>query len=395
MQRYFPQDEYEARWRKVTAGLERRGLETAVIWGRSGGNFERCGDVLYLTNYYGTHSGQGLDTQVSTARGFAAVIFRIGETPELIADEPGPNPDLLATDRVTSSRNTIQGTADALVKRGIKGPVALVGSDFLPMKYWPMLQAGTPGIDWRVEDELVREARLIKSARELDAVREGGRIVSGALDRLVEGLIAGKSEAEAAGDAAREVVRGGGHVHMIPCNHGDLLHYFTRDPLNGYSHDAPRPGELVRGWVYGPMFQGYWLDPGRTAVAGARPSNAQRDLVEACVGVVDKLIARIKPGVGLVELGAYGDRLVAEFGGEKDQAAEKWPHYGHGLGLFFEKPYISTVMGVPGAKFEEGIVMGVEAFLTRGGVGSAGYEQNIIVGKNGAELVTTTAPVWW
>ena len=68
---YFPRDEYEARWRNVDAGLQRRGLQAAVVWGRSGGGYERCGDVLYLTNYYGTHSGQGLDTPVSTARGIA------------------------------------------------------------------------------------------------------------------------------------------------------------------------------------------------------------------------------------------------------------------------------------------------------------------------------------
>ena len=97
----------------------------------------------------------------------------------------------------------------------------------------------------------------------------------------------------------------------------------------------------------------------------------------------------------VIELGRYGDQLIAEFGGEKDQAAEKWPLYGRGLSLFFERPYISTVMGVPGVTFKEGMAMGVEAFLTRSGVGSAGFEQNIIVGKNGSELVTTSKSVWW
>ena len=395
MERYFPQDEYEGRWRRVHDGLKRRGLSAADVWGRSGGTYERCGDVLYLTGYYGTHSGQGLDTPITTARAFGAVVLQLGETPELMADDPGPNPDLLATDRVSWSRNTIQGVAELLERRAIKGPVALVGSDFLPMKYWALLQAATPQIDWRIEDDLVREARLIKSPRELDCFRQGGRIVSAALGRLVEGMIAGRSEAEAAGEAAREVVRGGGHVHMIPCSHGDLIRYFARDPLNGYSQDAPKPGDLVRGWVYGPMFQGYWLDPGRTAVAGRRPSNSQRELVESCVAIVDKLIARIAPGLALDDLARYGDQLVAEFGGEKDQAAEKWPLYGHGVGLFFEKPYISTSMGTPGTAFEEGMVMGVEAFLAREGVGSAVFEQNVIVGKDGAELLITTPPLFW
>lgn len=396
MDMYFPRDEYEARWRKVDEGLGRRGLEAAVVWGRSAGGYERCGDVLYLTNYYGTHSGQGLDTKVSTARGIGAVLLRRGEEPQLMADEPDPNPKLIAISDIHFSKNTILGVAELLKLQGIAGPVGFVGSDFFPIKYWSQLTKMVPEVEWRIEDELVREARVVKSPRELEALRIGGATASRALVKLMDGLRAGKKEAEAAADAAAEVVRGGGHVHMIPVNHGDQMHYFTRDPLNGYSQDAPRPGDLVRGWVYGPMFQGYWIDPGRTAVCGgSRATNAQKHLVESCVGLVDKLIARIKPGVTMGEVGALGDRLVEEFGGVKDQAAEKWPHYGHGIGLFFEKPYISTVMGTEDATFEEGMAMGVEAFLTTPGVGSAGFEQNVIVTATGAELITPAPSVFW
>jgi Xaa-Pro aminopeptidase len=95
------------------------------------------------------------------------------------------------------------------------------------------------------------------------------------------------------------------------------------------------------------------------------------------------------------ELAAIGDKAVADFGGVKDQAATKWPHYGHGLGLFFEKPYISTVMGTESVAFAEGMAMGVEAFLSTPGVGSAGFEQNVIVTRTGAELITPAPSVWW
>jgi Xaa-Pro aminopeptidase len=395
VQNFFPQAEYEARWLKVEEGLKSRSLDAAVVWGRSGGNFERSGDVLYLTHYYGTSSGQGLDTPITTARAFASVLLQRGQKPELMADDHNPDPGRLATDRISWSRNTIRATADMVKRRGLKGRVGLVGSDFLPMKYWEMFKAATPEIEWQIEDDLVREVRLIKSARELDAIREGGSIVTRALDKLIHGLIKGKKESEAAADAAYEVVKGGGHVHMIPVSHGKLIHYFTRDPLNGYSHDQPTNGDLVRGWVYGPMVEGYWLDPGRTAVCGRRPTNEQKHLVEACAGIVDKLIQRISPGLALADLAKYGDQLVSEFGGEKDQAAEKFPLFGHGVGLFFEKPYISTLMGEPGTTFQENMVFGVEAFLALPGVGSAGYEDNVIVTLSGAERVTKTPAVMY
>ena len=132
-----------------------------------------------------------------------------------MADEPDPNPDLIATSRIHWSKNTIRGVADLLRARRVAGPVGFVGSDFFPMKYWTQLQAMAPDIDWRVEDDLVREARLIKSPRELEAIRFGGATASRALVKLMDGLRAGKKEAEAAADAAAEVVRGGGHVHMM------------------------------------------------------------------------------------------------------------------------------------------------------------------------------------
>jgi Xaa-Pro dipeptidase len=395
LSRYFPIDEYERRWQRVHADMARRGFDTAVVWGRSGGTYCRCGDVLYLVNYYGNSSGQGLDTPYTNARSFSAVILRAGEMPELQSDEAWPRMDLLATDRVNSSRDPVRAVAESLGSRNIKGPVALVGTDLLPMKYWRQLKAATPKIEWQPADDLVRAARRIKSPRELDCFREGGEIVTRALNLLIDGLVAGKSEAEAASDAAREVMRSGGAIHMIPCSHGDMIEYFVRNPLPGYGHAKPKPGDLVRGWVYGPILQGYYLDPGRTAVAGGRPSNAQKELVETCAGIVDRLIKSIRPGVALMDVARQGDQLMVEVGAEKDQAAEKFPLYGHGLGLFFETPYISTTMGNPDDIFEEGLVMGVEAFMARKNVGSAGFEQNVIVTKTGTELLTTTPMLWW
>ena len=263
------------------------------------------------------------------------------------------------------------------------------------MKYYHQLTRHVPGIEWRPADDIVRNVRRIKSAREFDCYREAGEIVSRALNLLIEGLIAGKPEAEAAGDAAREVARGGGAIHMIPVSHGELIEYFVRKPLPGYSEDAPKDGDLVRGWVYGPIREGYYMDPGRTAVAGRKPSAAQKEVVETCAGVVETVMAAIKPGVLVMDVAEIGDKAMAAAGGEKDQAAEKFPLYGHGLGLFFEKPYISKSMGNADDVFEAGMVMGVEAFLGRKGVGSAGCEQNLIVTTDGIGVLDSTPMLWW
>jgi len=389
--RHFPLEEYEERWRKVHALMAERGHDTAVVWSRSGGTYDRCADVLYLANYYGNHSGQSTRGPM----GFAAVILRRGEPPELVADELDPRADIVATKNARGHRDTVAAVAAALQGNRGGGRVAMVGTDFFPMKYWSQLKGATPRVDWTEDDELVREVRLRKSPRELDAMRQGGRTVTAALSALIERLRDGRSEAEAAGEAARIVFEGGGHPHMIPMSHGSHIDHFVSDPLPAFNHEAPRKGDMVRGWVYGPMFQGYWLDPGRTAVCG-KPSAGQKELIEANAGVVDAIVAAVKPGVKVRELCAIGDKLTAAFGGGKNEMAEKWPIYGHGNGLFFERPSISTtVPGFADFVLEENMVVGIEAFFTRAGVGSAGFEQNLIVTKDGPELLTTTPMLWW
>lgn len=392
--RYFPTEEYELRWASVHDEMSRRGFETAVVWGRSAATYDRASDVLYLSNYFSTKVGQAYDIGSYNARAYAAVILRIGQTPELHADEPWPKAGLVSTDRIFWHNDPIRGVADALVDHGITGRVALVGTDFFPVKYWQQFQEMTPKLTWVPCDDLVRKVRLVKTSRELDCYREAGKIASRAIELVMEGLIAGKAESDAAALAASEIIRRGGIPERINCSHGTFVGEACRDPLRGYSGDAPSSGDLVRAFVMGPMFQGYYLDPGRTAVCGGQPNLGQRELIEACARIVEEISSAIRPGMRFSEPAELGDKLVAEVATDKDSYSEKFPFYGHSVGLYFETPYISTVFSDGGQRFEPGMVLGVEAFLSRSGIGSVGFEQNMIVHKDGIELLTTPPMLW-
>ncbi len=394
--RFFPNEEYEARWSAVGAEMQRRGLDAAVVFGRSGGTNDRCGDVLYLTNFFSTASGQGYDSAVFEGRSFNSVLLQVGEKPELHADEPGIREELIATDRIVSSNTPFRDIVQAVKVRGLKGPVGLVGSDVVPLRYWNVMQEEAPEIDWRFEDDLVVACRRIKSPREQDALRIGGATASRALNRFIEGLIMGRSETEAASEAAKEVVRSGGTIHMLPACHGDLINQFVANPIASYTFDAPREGDLVRAWVYGPMFEGYYQDPGRTTVCGRRPQSAeQKEMVETGARIVEAVMEQIKPGVKVKQVAQHGLDLSRQYGAESNQMAEKWPHFGHGLGLFFEKPYLGVAMCTDDDVFEEGMALGVEAFFGLPGLGSAGFEQNMLVGADGVELLTGSPMLWW
>ena len=393
--RYFPIEEYEKRRARVLAEMKARGHEVAVIWGRGAGGHERGQDTLYLTNYYSSASGQEPDNALLNGRAFCALILSEGEEPELHVDLPGRRDDLFAIDRVVDHYDPIQGVARALNARNVEGEVALVGTDFLPHLYFEQLQSETPQITWKQENDLVRTVRRIKSWRELECYREGGEIATRAITRYIEGLISGRSEADAAADAAGEIIRSGGAFLMLPCNHGDTMQFWCRQPQTGYSTDSPRSGELVRAWLLGPIHQGYYLDPGRTAVCGGKPSDGQRDLVEATANIVETIVSEVRPGRSIMDLAKIGESMSRDAGGGGDQTSEQWPLYGHALGLFWEDPYISTKMCTEHDRVENGMVFGIEAFIGQEGVGAAGFEQNILVEDGRVELLTPAPMIWW
>ena len=390
----FPPDEYENRWAAVNGAIAAGGFDAAVIWGRGGGSYDRCGDVLYLTNHYSCASGQEVDNPLNTARSFYAVIMRPGEAPELIADEPDPRRELIATDRVRGCNDPITAVGRRLVDSGA-ARVLLTGSDFLPMRYWSMLRDATPAIDWTVDDLLVQRPRRIKSPREQDRCREAGDIATQALDLLMEGLVGGSSEAEAVGEAVGEMLRRGATCQMIPVAHGEHISRWATNPFTGCSTDVPKEGDLVRGWLDSIIFQGYWLDPGRTAVAGGRPNADQRALVDNCIAIVNGVIDAIRPGVLVHDVARIGDRMSAEFSKGGSQMNDQWPLYGHGTGLYWEHPYIGIKMSASDDRFDAGMVLGIEAFLHIDGVGTAAYEQNLIVHDDRNEIITHSPDTWW
>ena len=393
--RPFPIEEYQSRWARVHERMRQLGYEIAVIWGKTSGVYERAGDTLYLTNFFSTHSGQEPDTILWNGRSFSAVIMQRGQVPELITDESEARLDVLATDRFQGSYDPIAGVAAALASRKITGKVAFVGSDTLPLKYWLQLEKATPGIDWVFEDDLIRDVRLIKSPRELALFEEAGVLVTRAETALMQALIAGKIEAEAAAAGGKILLEGGGAWHRIAISHGARSQFLESDPVTGFSVVAPNPGDIVHGFIYGPILRGYWLDPGRTAVCGGKPDAQQRHLVESLVDVMRKLMAAIRPGVKVKDVGRLGDELSIASGYRNEVLKTAWPYYGHSNGCMWEKPYIETRLCSDTDLFQENMVASVEGFFTAPGVGTAVFETNYIVTKDGVKEITPVPHLFW
>ena len=393
--RPFSLDEYEARWAKTYAAMAAKGYDVAVVWGKTAGVYERAGDMLYLSNFFSTHSGQEPDTVLWNGRSYSALIMQQGEVPELITDEAEARFDIIATDRFQGLYDPIKGVADTLKARGIEGKVAMVGSDFLAMKYWLQLENQTPGIEWVPEDDLVRGVRLVKSPAELALFREAGELVTRAHLAMIEALIAGKAEGEAAGAAGKILLEGGGAWHRMAISHGDTSQYLESDPLTGFSTLKPNDGDIVHGFIYGPILKGYWLDPGRTAVCGGKPSPEKRHVTESLVGVMEKLMAAIKPGVKVKDVGLLGDELSEATGYSSEVLKTNWPYYGHSNGCMWEAPYIEPRLCSDDDLFLEGMVASVEGFYDSPGVGTAVFETNYIITADGVDEITPVPHLFW
>jgi Xaa-Pro dipeptidase len=399
---FFTRDEYTERWKKVATAMAVQGYETLLVWQRAAGTFDRIGDVYWLTNFVMNGTGQDpASDEVGAPYTFSAVLIRRGREPELHVGLPASDLDLsqvVCGKVVSHPQNLVTGLAEYLRVQGIEGRVALVGDDILPGMYDRRLRQYTPQIEWFPDETLLLGAQLIKSARELEAFRQAGDIVTRALTAVMEDMTRGCSSAKAASRAAAIILSEGGGFYRIDIHHGPSTeHRVLSNSLYGYDTTLPVPGELVRAWIYGPILQGYWLDPGRSAICSNKPSHEQRALLEGAVEVVDALVAAMKPGVTPRELGILGGNIARKHG-YFDHPQLNVPLLGHGLGTNFIPCVIPIGEGEVDAtgrlRYDEplqaGMVMAAEIFLTHPGIGTAGFEQNVIITGTGTELLTKT-----
>src|SRR5262245_48971900 len=190
---YFEQAEYERRWAATLEEMKRRGYEAAVVWNRSGGTHDTCGDTLWLTNFYSAASGAEPDSSMGIARPWSAIILLPDREPILHTSIPGRPEDLAVSDHQWH-RNIVEGLAEAVRELGIEGKVAICNTTYLPVKYAKGVEELLPQVEFVEEEDLVRACRRIKSPPELDCYREGGKLVSKALSLTFDRFIGGATE---------------------------------------------------------------------------------------------------------------------------------------------------------------------------------------------------------
>lgn len=397
-ERLIPAEEFRARQDKLRAEASARGLDGIVVWSRGGAPVDMSADVFYLANHYSQQPYMSDHVGIGRARSHGVLIVPVSGPSTLIVDIPWWRPDLVVADDVRPGNDVVTVAADAMRGLGLDtGRVGLVGASSMSAAAYLGFVAELPDVELERTDDLVERLRIHKSPAEVAAMRAAIALGNLAVGAAFEQVAPGATEADAASAAAAVIATEGGVLYDSACASAARSHLFTwaRVP----SADARRrlqPGDIFHMDCYG-AFGGYFWDFGRTRIVGDAPTQAQHDLVETAIELVDVVCGAIKPGLTARDIQMVGARFLAESSvvrGLPVEAGETegFPAVGHGIGLGWEAPWLTvddeTVL-------EPGMAIAVETIVGHSSVGGAFHEENGIVTADGFEVLTSVPQRWW
>ncbi len=382
--------EFRERQSRFAEALGSAGLDGALVVSRGGSTLDRYAQVLYLTGHYQHYSYLPDTPTLFSGRAHTALAISASAATILCVSVPEYEAAEIVAGDIRHSADFVGTIAGALASLGLNnGKLGLVGADVLSLRDWRHLAGRVSAATWTDCDERLDRMRRIKSPAEMAIVRQAAAIHRRATTALLDSVDEGRTEAELVAALAASAIAEGCGIYFASLSSGETTHRWTSAPLPGFSTRVLRKGDLLR-FDTGIVHRGYLSDFGRAVVVGPA-SEAQRRLLDTLHGGLDATLDAIAPGVPVRAAVAAGEAALARLavvpaGRGGDGIVSSFPvHWGHGLGLGWERPWLTEDES---SSFEPGMVIAVERALTLPGVGTAAAEQNILVGETGIELLT-------
>lgn len=234
---------------------------------------------------------------------------------------------------------------------------------------------------------LMARLRMVKSAREIAALRESARITSLAIAQGAFRAKAGVDERTLAGAFASDCMAHGAQrtafSPIVKSGANSLWPWRILGAHCDRRNRQLRSGELVI-FDVGCERDHYVNDGGRTFPVNGRFTPRQRELVEMVRHISDAVIAAARPGVTLTEL-----QRIAE--GATPTAARPYmqapPYFGHHLGLSAGDPSLGD------AVLAAGMVFTIEPWYFIHDESVAVFlEDEILISPTGSENLTAALP---
>jgi Xaa-Pro aminopeptidase len=240
------------------------------------------------------------------------------------------------------------------------------------------------GIDVRDGQQIMLDAREIKSVDEIALLNISAALVDGTYQHIAEHLKPGIRENEIVGLANKRLYElGSDDVEAINAISGERC---SPHPHN-FTDRLIRPGDQAFFDII-QSFMGYRTCYYRTFNVG-RATDAQRDAYKRARDWIDASIALVKPGVSTDKIAACWPE--AEAIGFVSEMEAFGLLFGHGLGLgLHERPIISRLNSFDDpVEIKEGMVFALETYCPASdGYSAARIEEEVVVTPKGAKVIT-------
>jgi len=311
----MPEEEYQRRLESLRQQMARQGLDALVIYGD---NYNYA-DLCYLTNYFPKVRG-GIG--IIPRSGPIALLLNIGSRDVPFAKS------LTWVDDVRASGQVGRDAAEILKQKGLgraKVGVMDSGKGF-PLPQLEELKESLPQVKWQPSHSVLQQMRLQKSARELAALRQAGRVLNEICHEAQEFIQQGRKEYEVVADIDRLARDKGVEDIRILVGEGRLQPPSFRMTTSVGNHWA----------VYlAIQHERYWAESGRTYVLSSEPK--LQSAYQKGQEIVAQMAMQLKPGNAVKAIDEAARVRLGEF-----YATAAIYGLGNGIGLNqWEAPFLS------------------------------------------------------
>lgn len=379
--------EFSERQERTRRAVADAGLDGLLAWGTR----DMCWAVRWLADHQsGFASAAGFGD-----KGNSALVLPVDGDPILVLDQRVGPGDVAIEDARTYEVVTA-GIAEALREAGLVGKaVGIAGEGAMLERNHRHVEAhlGAP-LALRPADAIVEPLHRVKSETELGLMRHASAVGCAWMSAMMDAAAPGRTEADLVLAGLPVLINAGGWPIDAVIGSGNPCK--PQAPRGIPSFNTTRPlevGDLLRVDGFGPV-RGYGCDLARSTCVGADPTTAQRAVLEDAVGVIEAMIAAMRPGVTHEQVHDVGTRWMTEHGYPPHGYFEGFfPMFGHQLGLTTEGPWIAAGSTDP---IRAGQVMALEIVLGTPETGGIAYEDVVIVTDDGTEVITAACPArWW
>jgi Xaa-Pro dipeptidase len=257
-----------------------------------------------------------------------------------------------------------------------------VGVDFAEIA--TLFELQRQGVDVRDGQQVMLDARQLKSADEIALLSTAAAMVDGVYQEITDALKPGVRENEIVALANKRLYEmGSDDVESINAVSGERC---NPHPHN-FSDRMIRPGEQAFFDIMH-SFNGYRTCYYRTFAVGSS-TQSQRDAYARASEWMQAALNAIKPGVSTDAVARLWP--TAQDIGLPDEKTAFGLQFGHGLGLaLHERPIISRLSSLDAPmEIQRGMVFAVETYCPASdGVSAARLEEEVVVVDDGVEIIT-------